>query len=131
MTTAPASVLDFTLPKKLLLSTAGGYGLRANPVAAARFHSPCRCIRLAKLLVPVITHQGQLREVDRAGASGANAVVEVLRGSWKETCQQCFGDSAPVHLRGQGSRSSTDGNERPRRNVFRGCFHRHGNEWAF
>ena len=42
--TGPASVWGSTLPKKSLLSTAGGCGSRANPEPAARSHSLCRSI---------------------------------------------------------------------------------------
>ena len=45
---------------------------------------------LAKLLTPAITHQGRLREALVLVRADLTPLSKALRGSWKETCQQCL-----------------------------------------
>jgi hypothetical protein len=45
---------------------------------------------LAKLLFPVITHQGQLRSDLALVRLELTPLSQSLRGGWKETCQQCL-----------------------------------------
>ena len=45
---------------------------------------------LAKLLLPVITHNGHLREGIVLVRVELTPLSKSLRGSWKETCQQCL-----------------------------------------
>ena len=46
---------------------------------------------LAKLLLPVITHQGRLRPDILLLRVELTPLSKALRGSWKEVCQQCLG----------------------------------------
>jgi signal transduction histidine kinase len=45
---------------------------------------------LAKLLLPVITHKGRLREDIVLVRVELTPLSKSLRGSWKETCEQCL-----------------------------------------
>jgi hypothetical protein len=45
---------------------------------------------LAKLLAPVITYKGSLREAMVLLRVDLTPLSKSLRGSWKETCQQCL-----------------------------------------
>jgi hypothetical protein len=45
---------------------------------------------LAKLLFPLITHQGRLRESITLVRVELTPLSKALRGSWRETCQKCL-----------------------------------------
>jgi hypothetical protein len=45
---------------------------------------------LAKLLFPLITHKGHLRESITLVRVELTPISKVLRGSWKETCEKCL-----------------------------------------
>ena len=61
-----------------------------------------------------------------AGARGADSALQITARKLERNLPALSGTFAPVRLRGQGSGSSTDGEQRSRRNIFRGRLHRHG-----
>ena len=61
---------------------------------------------LAKLLFPVITYEGRLRDAIVLVKVELTPLPSASRTAWKEVCQQCSGHVAPLCLPRQGPGSS-------------------------
>jgi hypothetical protein len=62
----------------------------SEPGAGSTFSFTLPLYSLAKLLLPVITYQGRLRESLVLVRVELTPLSKNLRGSWKETCEQCL-----------------------------------------
>jgi two-component sensor histidine kinase len=82
--------LGLYIAKEIVTLHGGRMWVASEPESGSTFSFTLPLYSLAKLLLPVITHQGRLRDdlvllrVELAPLSRA------LRGSWKEVCQQCL-----------------------------------------
>jgi hypothetical protein len=62
----------------------------SQPGSGSTFSFTLPFYSLAKLLLPVITHQGRLRDAVVLVRVELTPRSKALRGSWKETCQRCL-----------------------------------------
>jgi hypothetical protein len=62
----------------------------SEPGSGSTFSFTLPLYSLAKLLSPLITHQGSLRSDIVLVRVDLTPLPNSLRGSWKETCQQCL-----------------------------------------
>jgi hypothetical protein len=62
----------------------------SQPGSGSTFSFTLPLYSLAKLLLPVITHHGRLREALVLVRVQLTPLSQALRGSWRETCQRCL-----------------------------------------
>jgi hypothetical protein len=62
----------------------------SQPGSGSTFSFTLPLYSMAKLLAPVITYQGRLRDSIVLVRVELTPLSKSLRGSWKETCQRCL-----------------------------------------
>lgn len=82
--------LGLYIAKEIVTLQGGRMWVASEPGAGSTFSFTLPIYSLAKLLFPVITHQGSLRKSIVLVRIELTPLSNALRGSWKETCQKCL-----------------------------------------
>src|SRR5258708_11679586 len=82
--------LGLFIAKEIVTLHGGRMWVASEPGAGSTFSFTLPLYSLAKLLLPVITYQGRLRESLVLVRVELTPLSKALRGSWKETCEQCL-----------------------------------------
>ena len=82
--------LGLYIAKEIVTLQGGRMWVASQPGSGSTFSFTLPLYSLAKLLFPVITHQGRLREAIVLVRVDLTPLSKSLRGSWKETCQKCL-----------------------------------------
>jgi len=82
--------LGLFIAKEIVTLHGGRMWVASEPGSGSTFSFTLPLYSLAKLLLPVITLQGRLRESLVLVRVELTPLAKSLRGSWKETCQRCL-----------------------------------------
>jgi signal transduction histidine kinase len=82
--------LGLYIAKEIVTLHGGRMWVASQPGSGSTFSFTLPFYSLAKLLLPVITHQGRLRDAMVLVRVELTPRSKALRGSWKETCQRCL-----------------------------------------
>jgi signal transduction histidine kinase len=82
--------LGLYIAKEIVTLHGGRMWVASQPGSGSTFSFTLPIYSLAKLLLPVIAHQGRLRESIVLMRVELTPLSKSLRGSWRETCQQCL-----------------------------------------
>jgi len=82
--------LGLFIAKEIVTLHGGRMWVASEPGAGSTFSFTLPLYSLAKLLLPVITYKGRLRESLVMVRVELTPLSKSLRGSWKETCEQCL-----------------------------------------
>ena len=82
--------LGLYIAKEIVTLQGGRMWVASQPGSGSTFSFTLPLYSLGKLLSPVITHQGRLREAIVVMRVDLTPLPNALRGSWKETCQKCL-----------------------------------------
>jgi signal transduction histidine kinase len=82
--------LGLFIAKEIVTLQGGRMWVASQPGSGSTFSFTLPLYSMAKLLLPVITHQGHLREAIVLLRVDLTPLSKALRGSWKETCQKCL-----------------------------------------
>jgi len=82
--------LGLYISKEIVTLHGGRMWVVSQPGSGSTFSFTLPFYSLSKLLFPVITHQGRLREALVLVRVELTPRSKALRGSWKETCQRCL-----------------------------------------
>ncbi len=82
--------LGLFIAKEIVTLHGGRMWVASEPGSGSTFSFTLPLYSLAKLLLPVITLQGRLRESLVLVRVELTPLSKSLRGSWKETCQRCL-----------------------------------------
>src|SRR5271165_4433796 len=82
--------LGLYIAKEIVTLHGGRMWAASEPGSGSTFSFTLPLYSLAKLLLPVVTHRGRLRESIVLVRVELTPLSNALRGSWKETCEQCL-----------------------------------------
>jgi signal transduction histidine kinase len=82
--------LGLYIAKEIVTLHNGRMWVASQPGSGSTFSFTLPLYSLAKLLLPVIAHQGRLRESLVLVQVELTPLTQALHGSWKETCQRCL-----------------------------------------
>jgi signal transduction histidine kinase len=82
--------LGLYIAKEIVTLHSGRMWVASEPGIGSTFSFTLPLYSLAKLLLPVITHKGRLREGIVLVRVALTPLSKALRGTWKETCQKCL-----------------------------------------
>ncbi len=82
--------LGLFIAREIVTLHGGRMWVASEPGNGSTFSFTLSLYSLPKLLLPVITHHGRLRESIVLVRVELTPLPNALRGSWKETCQQCL-----------------------------------------
>ncbi|MGB6387383.1 MAG: hybrid sensor histidine kinase/response regulator [Terriglobales bacterium] len=82
--------LGLYIAKEIVALQNGRMWVASQPGSGSTFSFTLPLYSLAKLLMPVITHQGSLRESITLVRVELTPLSKALRGSWRETCEKCL-----------------------------------------
>ena len=82
--------LGLFIAREIVTLHGGRMWVASEPGSGSTFSFTLPLYSLPKLLLPVITHHGRLRESIVLVRVELTPLPNALRGSWKETCQQCL-----------------------------------------
>jgi hypothetical protein len=82
--------LGLYIAREIVVLHGGRMWLASEPGSGSTFSFTLPLYSLAKLLSPVITHQGHLRKELVLVRVELSPLTQSLRGGWKETCQKCL-----------------------------------------
>jgi signal transduction histidine kinase len=82
--------LGLYIAKEIVALHGGRMWVASEAGSGSTFSFTLPFYSLAKLLLPVITHKGRLREGIVLVRVELTPLSKALRGSWKETCQKCL-----------------------------------------
>ncbi len=82
--------LGLYIAKEIVTLHGGRMWVASEPECGSTFSFTLPLYSLATLLLPVITHQGRLRQDIVLVRVELTPLSKALRGSWKEVCQQCL-----------------------------------------
>jgi hypothetical protein len=82
--------LGLYIAKEIITLHGGRMWAASQPGSGSTFSFTLPFYSLAKLLFPVITHHGRLRDALVLVRVELTPLSKSLRGSWKETCQRCL-----------------------------------------
>ena len=82
--------LGLYIAKEIVTRHGGRMWVASQPECGSTFSFTLPLYSLAKLLLPVIVHQGRLREALVLVRVELTPLPNSLRGSWKETCARCL-----------------------------------------
>jgi hypothetical protein len=82
--------LGLYIAKEIVTLHGGRMWVASQPGNGSTFSFTLPIYSLARLLLPVISHQGRLRESIVLVQVELTPLSKSLRGSWRETCQRCL-----------------------------------------
>jgi hypothetical protein len=82
--------LELYIAREIVTLHGGRMWVASQPGSGSTFSFTLPLYSLSKLLLPVITHLGRLRDHLVLVRVELNPLSKALRGSWKEVCQRCL-----------------------------------------